>query len=52
LVHVFLLTSDVRHCSALTARCGATLPVDDTQWLPSLAGMPCEHCILDALAVR
>ena len=49
LVHVFLLTSDARHSATLTARCGATLPVEDTQWLPNLSGMPCEHCILDSL---
>jgi hypothetical protein len=50
LVHVFVLTPDVRHSATVTARCGATLPVDDTQWLPNLAGMPCEHCIVDSLA--
>jgi hypothetical protein len=52
LVHVFLLTSEARHSSTLTARCGETLPVDDTQWLPNLAGMPCEHCLLHSLAER
>jgi hypothetical protein len=49
LVHVFLLTPEARYATTLTARCGATLPVDDIHWLPHLSGMPCEHCILHSL---
>lgn len=49
LVHVFLLTPEARYAATLTARCGATLPADDIHWLPRLAGMPCEPCILDSL---
>ena len=50
LVHVFLLTPEARYAAMLTARCGVTLPVDDVHWLPQLAGMPCEHCIVHSLA--
>jgi hypothetical protein len=48
-VHVFLLVPEVRQATMLTARCGERLPVADLQWLPALAGMPCERCVLDSL---
>jgi hypothetical protein len=49
-VHAFVLTPDLRHDTALTARCGETLPIEDMQWLPGLTGMPCERCVLLSLA--
>ncbi|MFC4859409.1 hypothetical protein [Actinophytocola glycyrrhizae] len=45
-VHVFKLVRDVLHQPMVTARCGMSLPVDDLQWLPRLAGMPCELCVM------
>jgi hypothetical protein len=45
-VHVFELSPDLLRVTTLTACCGATLPVDDLQWLPRLAGMPCEECVM------
>lgn len=44
-VHVFELSPDLLHATMLIASCGAPLPVDDLQWLPRLAGMPCEECV-------
>lgn len=44
--HVFELASEVQPDTAVTARCGAELIVGDLQWLPGLAGMPCERCVL------
>lgn len=48
-VHVFELSPDLLHATTLTACCGGTLPVDDLQWLPRLAGMPCERCVARSL---
>jgi hypothetical protein len=45
-VHVFELSPDLLHATTLTASCGGTLQVDDLQWLPRLAGMPCEECVV------
>lgn len=45
-VHVFELVRDVPHQPMVTARCGMPLPVDDLQWLPRLAGMPCDLCVM------
>jgi hypothetical protein len=45
-VHVFLLVRDLLHNAVVTARCGARLTVSDMQWLPRLAGMPCEQCVM------
>lgn len=45
-VHVFELSPDLLHATMLTAACGGILPVDDLQWLPRLAGMPCEECVV------
>ena len=44
-VHVFELLPDLAHATMVTACCGDTLPVDELQWLPRLAGMPCEECV-------
>lgn len=48
-VHVFPLVPNLPHATMVTARCGETLPVDDLQWLPRIAGMPCERCVLKSL---
>jgi hypothetical protein len=48
-VHVFELSPDLLHATTLTACCGGTLPLDDLQWLPRLAGMPCETCVARSL---
>lgn len=45
-VHVFLLVRDLLHSAVVTARCGAQLTTGDLQWLPRLAGMPCEQCVM------
>jgi hypothetical protein len=45
-VHVLELSPDLLHATELTASCGGILPVDDLQWLPRLAGMPCEECVV------
>ena len=51
--HVFLLLgSEVAPDSTLTARCGEELPVGDMDWLPGMVGMPCEPCVLHAMADR
>jgi hypothetical protein len=47
-VHVFELSPDLLHTATLTASCGEPLPVDDLQWLPRVAGMPCEECVARA----
>lgn len=44
--HVFELSPELLHATTLTAGCGADLLVDDLQWLPRLAGMPCEECVV------
>lgn len=44
-VHLFELSPNLLHATTLTASCGAPLAVDDLQWLPRLAGMPCEECV-------
>jgi hypothetical protein len=44
-VHTFLLVRDLLHSAVVTARCGAQLIAGDMQWLPGLAGMPCERCV-------
>lgn len=44
-VHVFQLVRDLLHLPMATARCGMALPTGDLQWLPRLAGMPCERCV-------
>ncbi|GAB3904227.1 hypothetical protein ACFQ1S_01330 [Kibdelosporangium lantanae] len=51
-VHVFPVTPDLGPDTALTARCGQTLPADDVQWLPGIAGMPCEQCVLRSMTAR
>jgi hypothetical protein len=51
-MHVFLLAPDLLRQTTLTARCGEALPSDDMQWLPRLAGMPCEPCVLLSVAGR
>jgi hypothetical protein len=50
--HVFLLGSEAAPDSTLTARCGEQLPVGDMDWLPGMVGMPCEPCVLHAMADR
>lgn len=45
-VHTFLLVRDLLHTAVVTARCGAQLIAGDMQWLPRLAGMPCERCVM------
>jgi hypothetical protein len=51
--HVFLLLgSEVAPDSTLTARCGEELLVGDMDWLPGMVGMPCEPCVLHAMADR
>lgn len=47
-IHVFRLVRDLLHAPVVAARCGASLPVGDMQWLPRFAGMPCERCIMTA----
>jgi hypothetical protein len=47
-VHAFLLVSEILP-DILTARCGERLSAGDLQWLPALAGMPCEQCVLNSL---
>lgn len=49
-VHVFALTSQARHDTTLTARCGETVLVADLQVLPGLTGMPCEYCMQLSMA--
>jgi len=49
-VHVFELSPDLPNATTLTSCCGENLLVDDLQWLPRLAGMPCEECVV--LSVR
>jgi hypothetical protein len=45
-VHVFELSPELRHATMVTATCGDALLVDDLQWLPRFAGMPCEECVV------
>jgi hypothetical protein len=45
-VHVFLLVRDLLQSAIVTARCGVQLTASDMQWLPRLAGMPCERCVM------
>ena len=45
-VHTFLLVRDLLHSAVVTARCGAQLIAGDMQWLPGMAGMPCERCVM------
>ena len=45
-VHVFELSPDLPGAVTLTSSCGENLLVDDLQWLPRLAGMPCEECVV------
>jgi hypothetical protein len=45
-VHTFLLVRDLLHSAVVTARCGAQLIAGDLQWLPGMAGMPCERCVM------
>lgn len=45
-VHAFKLVRELLHKPMVTARCGMSLPARDLQWLPRLAGMPCELCVM------
>lgn len=45
-VHVFELSPSLRDATTVIACCGQDLAVDDLQWLPRLAGMPCEECVV------
>jgi hypothetical protein len=48
-VHVFELTPDLPNATTLTSSCGENLLVEDLQWLPRLAGMPCEECVVHSV---
>jgi hypothetical protein len=49
-VHVFELTPDLPDAATtLTSSCGENLLVEDLQWLPRLAGMPCEECVVHSV---
>lgn len=45
IVHLFRLLPGVPLGHTLTARCGETLPIADTEWLAVGRGMPCESCL-------
>jgi hypothetical protein len=45
IVHMFRLLPGVPLGHALTARCGETLSIADTEWLSAGTGMPCESCL-------
>jgi hypothetical protein len=47
-VHVLPLAADFLHNPVVAARCGTRLPACDLQLLPSLAGMPCELCVMSS----
>ena len=49
-VHVFELSPDLSQAVTLTSGCGENLLVEDLQWLPRLAGMPCEECVVRTLS--
>jgi hypothetical protein len=45
IAHLFRVAPGIPLGHALTAHCGETLPLVDTEWLTVGAGMPCESCL-------
>ena len=45
IAHLFRLMPGVPLGGTLTAQCGETLAIADTEWLAVGAGMPCESCL-------